>query len=451
MKIFKFLALLIIAIPLLVSCDTNPTSTNQCVAPVFSPAAGTYGTPQNVTITSSTTSATIYYTNDGTEPTTTSSIYTVPIVVAANVTLKAKAVKDGFDDSQTETATYVINQVDTPVFSLAAGTYNSAQTVSITCATEGSVIHYTINGTEPDATSPTYTAPINVAWNQTVKAKAMKTGWGDSQTASVSYVIYINFATVPAGTFTMGRTIGDGYNDELPTHSVSISAFHISKYEITQTEWFNVMGTNPSNFTGDNSRPVEMVSFYAALVYCNKRSINESMTPAYTINGSTNPTTWGAIPTADNATWNAASCNLIADGYRLPTEAEWEYAARGGVNTPDYLYSGSNDVTLVSWYDNNAGSTTHPVGQKAANGLGLYDMSGNVQEWVWDWYSATYYASSSASNPTGPSSGNMHTIRGGSWQQTSDASRVVFRSYGTPEKGNDRVFNSRLGFRVVRG
>ncbi len=352
------------------------------------------------------------------------------------------------DNTTTEVSTCA-----TPVINPTGGTFTTAQNVSITCETAGATILYTLDGTEPaDSTKATmtYTAPISVASNKTIKAKAVKSGWNKSLVASASFIVYDQMVSLPAGTFTMGRTSGTGYADELPTHSVTVAPFYMSKYEIKQSEWLAVMGSNPSNFTGDTNKPVEMVSFYDVLVYCNKRSIAEGLAPVYTISGSTNPTVWGAIPNADNATWNAATCTWTANGYRLPTEAEWEYAARGGTNTPDYLYSGSNTVGDVSWYLTNSSNTTHTAGTKAANGLGLFDMSGNVQEWVWDWYNATYYASSSANNPTGPTTGTMHTLRGGSWEQTDSASRVVFRSYGTPEKSNDRVSNSRLGFRVVR-
>jgi formylglycine-generating enzyme len=340
-------------------------------------------------------------------------------------------------------------QSETPVFSPAGGTYTTTKNVSITSATDGATIHYTINGTEPDESSTIYSSPIAVATNMTIKAKAYKDGQTPSTTATAVYLIYNQMEYVTAGTFTMGRTNNTvtGYDDELPTHSVALSSFYIGKYEVKQSEWTDIMTTNPSNFVG-NDKPVETVTFYSILVYCNKRSIAEGLTPVYTISGSTNPTTWGTIPTTANAAWDAAICNLAANGYRLPTEAEWEYTARGGAITPDYLYSGSNTANDVSWYNDNSTATTHLVGLKAANGLGLYDMSGNVQEWVWDWYGP--YTSGAQTNPTGPASGTLHTLRGGSWEQTSNASRVVFRSYGTPEKGFDRVSNSRLGFRVVR-
>ena len=450
MKYLKYLAVLILVFPILFACSNSTTEINTTSAPEFNPAGGTYSTTQNVSITCATAGADIHYTTNGTEPDTTSTLYTNIIIVAANTTIKAKAYKSGLNASQTVTATYVINQCAEPAFSPVGGTYATAQNVTLTTATTGAAIRYTTTGNDPDTTSTLYTAPIVVASNKTIKAKAFKTGYAPSLTASATYVIFNELISVPAGTFTMGRTTGTGYLDELPTHSVTVNAFYIGKYEVKQSEWQTIMGSNPSHFTGDTGKPVEMVSYYSILAYCNKRSMNEGLAPAYTINGSTDPAAWGAIPTANSATWNAATCNFSATGYRLPTEAEWEFAARGGVNTPDYLYSGSDTCGNVSWYDANANSTTHVVGGKAANGLGLFDMSGNVQEWVWDWYGNTYYASSPTNNPTGPGPGSVHVIRGGSWDQGTDASRIAFRNWGSPEKGNDRVFNSHLGFRVVR-
>lgn len=258
-----------------------------------------------------------------------------------------------------------------------------------------------------------------------------------------------NFVYVPGGTFTMGRTTGSGDSDELPTHSVTLNSFYIGKYEVTQGEYSQYMQPGSSwtsSYGLGNNYPAYYASWYAILKYCNLRSIAEGLTPVYTISGSTNPASWGAVPTTNNATWNAAICNWNANGYRLPTEAEWEYAARGATNTPDYLYSGSDDINAVAWHGgNNSPYGSKPIGTKAPNGLGLYDMSGNLWELCWDWYSSSYYSSSPGSNPTGPSSGTYRLVRGGSWGDHASSCRVANRSNSIPYSGG-----SYNGFRLCR-
>ena len=247
------------------------------------------------------------------------------------------------------------------------------------------------------------------------------------------------FIYVEGGSFQMGST--EGYAHEEPVHTVRVGDFYIGKYEVTQAEWEEVMGSNPSYFKGTN-RPVEQVSWYDAVEYCNKRSQREGLTPVYRINGES--------VTAD---WNA-------DGYRLPTEAEWEYAARGGNESKGYKYAGSDNVDQVGWYWRNSGDTrldrdwdidkiianngrTQPVGGKSPNELGLYDMSGNVWEWCWDWKGS--YSSGSQTNPKGPGSGRYRVDRGGSWISSAGFLRSAVRHYNSPgDRGNG------LGFRLVR-
>jgi formylglycine-generating enzyme required for sulfatase activity len=230
------------------------------------------------------------------------------------------------------------------------------------------------------------------------------------------------FVRVEGGTFMMGSN--DKESDEKPVHQVTVSSFMISKYEVTQKEWRDVMGSNPSFFKGDDL-PVESITWYDAVDYCNKRSQKEGLTPCYSGSGT------------------SISCNWSANGYRLPTEAEWEFAAQGGTKSKGYTYSGSNDIGSVAWYDNNSGSTTHSVGGKSPNELGIYDMSGNVWEWCWDWYGS--YASTSQNNPTGSTSGNYRVLRGGSWRRSGNYCRVAFRNYGDPGHGSIN-----RGLRVLR-
>ena len=232
-----------------------------------------------------------------------------------------------------------------------------------------------------------------------------------------------DFIFVEGGTSLMGSTSGD--NDEYPMHTVTVDSFYMCAHEVTQAEYSSIMGNNPSRFNGEN-RPVEMVSWNAAIEYCVRRSLAEGLTPCYK-GGSGNYT-----------------CDFSANGYRLPTEAEWEYAASGG--NKSYLkstYSGSSDIGSVAWYDGNSGSSTHDVMTKSPNELGLYDMSGNVWEWCWNWYGS--YSGSDQTNPTGASSGSNRVLRGGSWGSYASNCRVSNRNCYSPGYTYDY-----LGFRVVR-
>ena len=258
------------------------------------------------------------------------------------------------------------------------------------------------------------------------------------------------FVRVPAGSFTMGSPASekDRDSDEGPQHTVRLSAFSIGQYEVTQGEWQAVMGSNPSYFKGDRL-PVEQVCWYDILVYCNKKSLMEGLSPCYRISGSTDPARWGSVPTSGDATWNAVGCDFSANGYRLPTEAEWEYAAKGGSAAgslaSNAVYAGSAELDSVAWYSGNSGRKTKPVGQKRENALGLYDMAGNVWEWCWDWYADDYYGSSPSADPTGASSGGSRAYRGGSWYYVASCARSASRNgYYPAIRGSD------LGFRVLR-
>ncbi|MBN1426019.1 formylglycine-generating enzyme family protein [Candidatus Fermentibacteria bacterium] len=236
--------------------------------------------------------------------------------------------------------------------------------------------------------------------------------------------------SLSGGTFQMGSTSQWADSDEQPVHTVTVSSFYMSKYEVTQAQYQEVMGTNPSYFQGAN-RPVERVTWYDAARFCNALSVSEGLTPCY------NESNW--------------SCTFSANGYRLPTEAEWEYACRAGTTT-DY-YNGNEtqsgcspidpNLNLIGWYCGNANNQTHDVGGKQPNSFGLYDMSGNVWEWCNDWYGS--YSSGSQTDPTGPSSGSYRVLRGGRWYDYAQCCRSANRFYNSP--GGSSRYD---GFRPVR-
>ena len=220
-----------------------------------------------------------------------------------------------------------------------------------------------------------------------------------NQTFTVNGVQFTMVA-VEGGTFTMGATSEQGSDaggDEKPAHEVTLSDYYIGQTEVTQALWKAVMGGNPSFFKGDNL-PVESVSWDDCQEFIQK--LNQ----------------------------------LTGKQFRLPTEAEWEYAARGGRKSRGYKYAGGNDIGLVAWYWDNSGNGTHPVATKQANELGIYDMSGNVWEWCSDWYGD--YQSSSQSDPQGPSSGFFRVCRGDSYYNVAGVCRVSCRNYDAPGSRN---------------
>jgi len=247
-----------------------------------------------------------------------------------------------------------------------------------------------------------------------------------------------------------------------PNAIITLSAFKMGKYEVTQEQYQDVMGINPSYFNGgptgggdsflrepaagetQGKRPVENVSWYDAIVFCNRLSILESLTPAYSINGSTNPVDWGTVPTDSDATWDAVVIVAGSTGYRLPTEAQWEYACRAGTTTNFSFGDDENQLGDYAWYIENSSSMTHEVGKKLPNAYGLYDMYGNVFEWCWDWVGDLPITNQT--DYEGAGSVNTRVLRGGGWYNSAVSTHSSNRSYvGYPYSGTHRI-----GFRVVR-
>jgi len=225
--------------------------------------------------------------------------------------------------------------------------------------------------------------------------------------AEAASILNPEMILVQGGTYQMGSN--EGESDEQPVHSVSLRDFYIGKTEVTQKLWLIVMGNNPSGVKDCDNCPVENVSWNDVQDFIQK------------LNQKTGKT------------------------YRLPTEAEWEYAARGGNKSGGYTYSGSNAIGDVAWYRENSGAKIYAVGQKQPNELGIFDMTGNIEEWCSDWYGSEYYANCPASNPKGPSSGVRRVVRGGHWSSFASDCRSADRYSSTP----DYRYNSYFGFRLV--
>ncbi len=248
--------------------------------------------------------------------------------------------------------------------------------------------------------------------------------------------------TVGKGGFSMGSGRGD--SNERPVHWVNIDAFNISTTEVTQKLYTSIMNENPSYFIGDD-RPVEKVTWFQAVIFCNKLSEIFGLNPCYTYNGTSDTSAWGQK-------FDKVQCDFSANGYRLPTEAEWEYAAAEGSKNSSFKYAGSDSVKSVAWMTLNSQQMTHNVATKEPNALGIYDLSGNVEEWCWDWFADSYYSDSPAKNPKGAKledGADCRVVRGGSYGSADyefyGTTRIAERHKMWP---NTKAKN--IGFRIVQ-
>ena len=353
-------------------------------------------------------------------------------VEGGNGTLKATA--DGV--AETETSPITVEHGKTVTFTATPSSGYEVKT-------------WTNNG-EPIAaagTNNTYTHTVTKAADIRV-----------SFTRTIYTVNEISFTMKKIAAVT-GKSVGHpdivgytGANDNKP-HSISLSAYLIGETEVTQELWQAVMGDNPSWFKGSSNppdgdeeqgkRPVENINWYHAIAFCNKLSIACGLELCYTVSGVNFATLhFNNIPKWDDGTWNNAVCDLNKNGFRLPTEAEWEWAAMGGT---EHKWAGTNDkneLGTYAWYEANSNDKTHQVKLKSPNGYGLYDMTGNVGEWCWDWYGSL--SDVLPPNYTGAASGNMRVTRGGSWSANEN---YALRAYRSPVKPDE---NYRIGgLRVV--
>ena len=276
-------------------------------------------------------------------------------------------------------------------------------------------------------------ADCNKAWLLAgILIAALAPGCGDGRKPAaapktITTKTGIEMVCIPAGGFTMGSDSGE--DDEKPAHGVKIGAFHMDKSEVTQQAYESLTGKNPSKWKAPG-RPVERVSWLAAVKYCNMRSLKEGLTPCYDA--------------------KTLKCDFGADGYRLPTEAEWEYACRAGTAGAYSFGSDPAKLPRAAWFKANAGKTTHPVAQKAPNPWGLCDMHGNVAEWCHDFYGESYGSATDLKDPRGPDAGDERVLRGGSWRASAESCRSAARHSEPPGFADVCFGYEAYGFRCVR-
>jgi formylglycine-generating enzyme len=249
------------------------------------------------------------------------------------------------------------------------------------------------------------------------------------------YLLPNSMVKIDGGSYMMGSKDEDykADSDEQKEHEVSVNTFELNKYEVTVWEWKQYVKEKKLKMpvapkTGFNDKaPINNITWVDAINYCNWLSKKEGLTPVYTSKG---PFYY---------------CNFKANGYRLPTEAEWEFAAKGGIKTKKFTYSGGNNLDEVAWHKGNSGGKTQTIGTKTANELGLHDMTGNVWEWCWDWYNKEYYKTETKDNPTGPEMGDKKCVRGGSYDSDKNYLRPANRISTFPDKTHEFY-----GFRLAR-
>jgi hypothetical protein len=401
-------------------------------APVVAdPAAGAYNLNDSgyydVDLSCGTAGADIYYTTNGTTPSKSAgTLYSSasPVAIAADTTLKAISYATGLTDGDAQTFSFLARTA-APTPSVAAGTSTSPVSVKLSSVSSGVTIRFTLDGSTPTTTSGgVYSDGIPILLTQsstTLKAISYKGGCEPSEVFSGVYAVSnpasVDLVPVAGGSFSNG------------TATMTVSPFYMAKYPITQKQYEAALSTTslPATSYGlGDSYPVYGLSWYDAVELCNALSAKDGLDAVYAINktAGSDPNNISVIDPYQYL----VTADYSKNGYRLPTESEWEYACRAGTTTN--YYWGDTFDSSYAWYSGNSSSSTQPVGTKPPNAWGLYDMSGNVNEWCWDWYGN--YSSSGSTNSIGASSGQDRVLRGGSYLDDDSGCTSSYRNSSDP-------------------
>ncbi len=410
----------------------------------ISPELTKYDKPVWLTLTSPTPDAEIHYTLDGTTPDRASPLYADSLWMDSSRILKAIVFAKKDDPSTLVFSRSLTLKAQMVQINLGSSPGGSLYKVGLSCPTSGVVIHYTRNGRVPTVSDSVYTDSLVFPTNDsmTIRAIAIPSNPGILPSA-VSWRRVGSDGTkfIPGGTFQMGSPVSElGRDPDEVQHAVTLSSFWMDSAEVTQSQYQALMGVNPSIFsTCGATCPVENVTWFDAVLFCNARSKSMNLDTVYSY------TSFEGTLGNGTSKLNGIAADFTKKGYRLPTEAEREYAARGGTITAYYWGDDSSDATVgqYAWYANNSFNQTHPVATKRPNAFGLYDMEGNVWQWTNDCYGN--YSTSSSLNPKGPFDGDFWVARGGCWSDTASIFRSAYRSNNFPY-----YHDGDAGFRSVR-